>query len=125
MKSPDYSVRRDDLTRDIVLDCEKNGTITFRNKADTLPDGVLPFFSVYTAAEAEAVIIRLCKLQYQLHPRTRAAWYRITDLGSGSTVGGGRMLEIDDIGDLADRFRNAWFDIREKEAMQQRKEGVS
>lgn len=105
MKTPS-NVRRDDFNREIVLDCEKDGTITFRNRADKLPEGSLPFFSVDTAAEAGALIVRLCKVQYDLHPRTRAEHYRFVDFG--------KEMTLDDMDRLADRFRNAWFDMKER-----------
>ena len=98
--------RRNDFNRDIIFDCEKDGTITFRNQMDQLPNGSLPFFSVHTAAEAEALILRLCKLQYALHPRTRAAHYRYVDLGA--------VIDLDDLDLIADRLRNAWFDMHER-----------
>lgn len=111
-------IRRDDFLRDVMLDVEKDGTITYRSKADLLPEGCLPFFSVHTGEDAEQLILRLCKRQYALHPRTRAAHYRYVGLGSERDAATGLpLLGVDDINRLADIFRNAWFDMREKAAL--------
>jgi hypothetical protein len=104
------SVRRLDFERDIMLDCDKDGTVTIRSRGDRLPEGSLPFFSVDTVADAEALIVRLCKRQYALHPRTLGPHYRFTEFGN--------EMALDDIDALANRFRNAWFDLHETQILE-------
>jgi hypothetical protein len=105
------SVRRLDFEREVVLDCDKDGTVTIRNRGDRVPEGSLPFFSVDTVVDAEALIVRLCKLQYALHPRTLGPHYRFTEFGN--------EMSLTDIDSLADRFRSAWLDLHERRILEQ------
>ena len=52
-----------DLSKEIVIDVEANGIITFRNKADKRWDG-LPCYSTDTADQAEQLIILVARRTY-------------------------------------------------------------
>jgi hypothetical protein len=98
------NVARYDFAYDIVLDCTKDGTVTYRNKADRLREGTLPFFTVETAEIARRLLTRLCVLERIPDPETRGEWWRYTRFDG----------TLDGIDRLADAFRNAVFDMHER-----------
>ena len=67
--------------RPIVIDCCKDGTLTYRTKAVQAFNGAaLPVFSVNTEAEAKSLIVLLAKSQYNEHPLLPGqTWYRLPD----------------------------------------------
>jgi hypothetical protein len=95
---------RFDFARDIVLDCTKDGTITYRSKIDRLHEGSLPFFTVSSAEEARSLLRRLCVLERVPDPTTRGEWWRYARFDG----------TLDGIDRLADLFRNTLFDMHER-----------
>jgi hypothetical protein len=67
--------------RPIVIDCCKDGTLTYRTKAVQAFNGAaLPVFSVNTEAEAKSLIVLLAKSQYNEHPLLPGqTWYRLPE----------------------------------------------
>jgi hypothetical protein len=95
---------RFDFAREIVLDCTKDGTVTYRNKVDRLPEGSLPFFTVASGEEARSLLRRLCILERMPDPETRNEWWRYPHFDG----------TLDGIDRLADHFRNTLFDMHER-----------
>lgn len=73
----------DNYSRDIVIDCCKDGTLTYRTKAVPAFNGAaLPVFTTNTEAEAKSLIVLLAKSQYTEHPlQPGQTWYRLPDFG--------------------------------------------
>lgn len=73
--------RNHHLSRPILLDLCKDGTVTYRSQGEPSFNGMaLPVFSVDTAEQAEAIQVRFCRRQYASHPRLLGKpWYRWTD----------------------------------------------
>lgn len=98
------NMRQYDFAYDVVLDCTKDGSISYRNKADRLREGTLPFFTVETADAARQLLTRLCVLERLPDPETRGEWWRYRQFDG----------TIDGIDRLADAFRNALFNMHEQ-----------
>ena len=101
------AMTREDLSRPIKLDCCKDGTITIRKPGEQAFNGkALSFFSTETWDEAQALRVVCCKAQYSEHPLLPGqTWYR------DATFGG----ELEDLGTLADRYREKLAWIRERQ----------
>lgn len=69
------------LDRPVLIDCCKDGTITYRRKGSPSFNGAaLPVFSVDTEDEARYLQVLICKAQYNEHPlKPGETWYRLSD----------------------------------------------
>lgn len=88
------TTKRDDLSRQFMIDCTADGTVFTRLRTAPLPKGQLPVFSVNTFAEADYLIQRLARRQ-----RDRSGNYRLNDFPEG---------DVDAIDGFADKFREAY-----------------
>ena len=85
----------DNYSRDIVIDCCKDGTLTYRTKAVPAFNGAaLPVFTTNTEAEAKSLIVLIAKAQYEEHPLLPGqTWYRLSDFS-------GDVGDLFKVGDL-------------------------
>ncbi len=74
---------RDAYKRRYMIHVCKDGTVTYRDavaREKVFNGRALPVFSVDTIAEAEAIQVRFCKLQYGSHPLMPGKpWYRLNE----------------------------------------------
>ena len=73
------------LDRPILIDCCRDGTISYRDKHKREPrlnNAALPVFSVNTVDEAKQIQVRFCALQYTEHPNQPGRpWYVLPGFG--------------------------------------------
>ena len=53
-----------DLSKDVMIEIETNGVVTFRNRKDNRNGDALPFYSVDTVEQAEQLILLVAKSTY-------------------------------------------------------------
>ena len=99
---------KEDLERPVLLHCCRDGTITYRKRGEPVFNGkALPFFSVDTTDDAEALQLACCKAQWEEHPQLPGkTWYRdITFSG-----------RLDDLDRMTDRYRDTLAEIQRRRA---------
>lgn len=72
------------LSRRVLIHVCKDGTFTYRIPPAPVFNGLaLPVYSVDTEDEAQALQVRLCRLQRTQHPQMRKGepWYTLSTLG--------------------------------------------
>lgn len=75
------------LDRQVLIDCCKDGTITYRVRGSGTQrrqDAALPVFSVDTVEEAKLIQVTLCRKQYgtdPAYPGERRSWYVLNEFG--------------------------------------------
>lgn len=91
----------------VLLHVCKDGTITYRTVKEPIFNGVaLPFYSVESKEDAQALQIHLCRLQYASHPQMNhgEAWYKDSHWNGN----------VDDIPALAARYDRAYWGILDR-----------
>jgi len=106
------NLRSDALTRAVIVDLCKDGTVTFRDRGQSSFNGMaLPVFSVDTNFQAEQLQIRFCRKMHKDHPLMPGKpWYMLSMLKDGNDPAISRPegLVFKDIEETTEMFTDYW-----------------
>lgn len=115
MRAQKAPVRATHLDRPVLLHVCKDGTVSYRTRAEPVFNGkALPVFSVNSVDEAQAIQVRFCRRGYGPHPQMPGrVWYKLSRLGDGTdpAMRQGGVLELDDLEGITAMFSAFYADL--------------
>jgi hypothetical protein len=109
-------LRRDDLSRSVIVHVCKDRTLSYRQRGEPVFNGAaLPAFSVDTEEEAEALLAlvgSLCDAVHPLLPPGRP-WLKLWN----GVAGDKPTLDLPDLDEATDYLRSAYGRMRERQAV--------